>query len=65
VTVASLTALLPVLGIYGAAIASLLAYGARHVYLARRAIATFGTSAKDLYLPHFDDFAVLRPQELR
>jgi O-antigen/teichoic acid export membrane protein len=65
VTVAGLAALLPVLGIYGAAIASLLAYSARHVYLARKAIVTFGMSAKQLYLPHLDDVAMLLPQELR
>ena len=60
VTIAALAALLPRYGIYGAAVASLLAYGASHLYLARQAIIAFEADVKSLYIPTRDDFTAFR-----
>jgi antigen flippase len=60
VTIAALAALLPRYGVYGAAAASLLAYGASHLYLARKAVVVFESDAKSLYLPTRDDLTALR-----
>lgn len=65
VTVVGLAALLPGYGIYGAAAASLLAYGSSHVYLTRRALVVFGTDMKSLCVPTRGDFGVLRSAALR
>ena len=60
VTIAALAALLPRYGVYGAAAASLLAYGASHLYLARKAVIVFASDAKSLYIPTRDDLTALR-----
>ena len=60
VTVAALSALLPRYGVLGAAVASLLAYGSIHVYLARQARIILGTDLKSLCIPTHDDLAALR-----
>jgi O-antigen/teichoic acid export membrane protein len=60
VTIAALAALLPRYGVYGAATASLLAYGASHLYLARKAVIVFEGDAKSLYIPTRDDLTALR-----
>lgn len=60
VTVAALAALLPRYGIYGAAAASLVAYGASHAYLMRQAHAVFGTNVRSLWVPTGEDLAMLR-----
>jgi enterobacterial common antigen flippase len=59
VTAISLVALLPRYGMYGAAVASLLAYSASHVYLLRRASSIFGIGPRSLCLPTRSDFAAL------
>jgi O-antigen/teichoic acid export membrane protein len=59
VTAISLVALLPRYGMYGAAIASLLAYGASHLYLLRRAMSIFGTGFRSLCIPTRSDVAAL------
>jgi O-antigen/teichoic acid export membrane protein len=51
VTAISLVALLPRYGMYGAAMASLLAYGAGHVYLLRQAVTVFGGDFRSLCIP--------------
>lgn len=62
VTAVSLVVLLPRYGMYGAAVASLLAYGASHAYLLRRAMALFGTRFRALCMPTRTDVeAMLRP----
>jgi len=60
VTVAALVVFLPRYGIYGAAVASLLAYGAAHVYLVRKAGVILGTTPKGLYVPTRADTMALR-----
>jgi O-antigen/teichoic acid export membrane protein len=60
VTVAALSVLLPRYGVLGAAVASLLAYGSIHVYLARQARIIIGTDLKSLCIPTHDDLAALR-----
>ena len=60
VTIAGLAALLPRYGVYGAATASLLAYGASHLYLARKAVVVFESDMKSLYIPTRDDLTALR-----
>lgn len=60
VTIVALAALLPRYGVYGAAIASLLAYGASHLYLARKAVIVFEGEVKSLYIPTRDDLRALR-----
>jgi O-antigen/teichoic acid export membrane protein len=61
VTVVSLIALLPRFGIYGAAIASLLAYGASHGYLLLKAIGVFDADVRTLCIPtRADAQAILR-----
>jgi O-antigen/teichoic acid export membrane protein len=60
VTIGALAALLPRYGIYGAAIASLLAYGASHLYLARKAVIVFESDVRSLYIPTRDDLTALR-----
>jgi O-antigen/teichoic acid export membrane protein len=65
VTIAALAALLPRYGVYGAAIASLLAYGSSHVYLARKAVVIFGVDPKSLCVPTRDDLATLHDAWLR
>jgi O-antigen/teichoic acid export membrane protein len=60
VTVAALAALLPRYGVLGAAVASLLAYGSIHVYLAQQARVIIGTDLKSLCIPTRDDLAALR-----
>lgn len=65
VTIAALAALLPRYGMYGAAVASLLAYGSSHVYLARKAVAVFGVNPKSLCVPTRDDFAALHDAWLK
>jgi O-antigen/teichoic acid export membrane protein len=51
VTAAGLVLLLPRYGMYGAAVASLLAYGTCHVYLLRRAMAVFGLNLRSFCVP--------------
>jgi O-antigen/teichoic acid export membrane protein len=65
VTVVGLAALLPGYGIYGAAAASLLAYGSSHVYLTRRALVVFGTDMKSLCVPTRGDLGALRSAAVR
>ena len=60
VTIAALAALLPRYGVYGAAIASFLAYGTSHLYLARKAVIVFESDLKSLYIPTRDDLTALR-----
>jgi O-antigen/teichoic acid export membrane protein len=61
VTAVSLVALLPRYGMYGAAAASLLAYGASHLYLLQRARSVFGTGFRSLCIPTRGDIlAVMR-----
>jgi O-antigen/teichoic acid export membrane protein len=60
VTVGALSALLPRYGVFGAALASLLAYGSIHAYLARQAMIVLGTDLKSLCVPTHDDLAALR-----
>ncbi len=60
VTIAALAALLPRYGVYGAATASLLAYGASHLYLARKAVIVFDSDVKSLYIPTRADLTALR-----
>jgi O-antigen/teichoic acid export membrane protein len=55
VTAVSLVALLPRFGMYGAAIASLVAYGAGHVYLLRQAVTVFGGDFRSLCIPTSGD----------
>jgi O-antigen/teichoic acid export membrane protein len=57
VTAASLVALLPRYGMYGAAAASLLAYAASHVYLLRRAAIDFESRMRSLCVPTRDDLS--------
>jgi O-antigen/teichoic acid export membrane protein len=59
-TVAGLLLLLPRYGTYGAAGASLIAYSASHVYLARQAVIVFGTDLRSLSLPTHADREALR-----
>ena len=59
VTAISLLALLPAYGMYGAALASLLAYGASHLYLLRRATAVFATDFRSLCVPTRGDVTAL------
>ena len=59
VTALSLAALLPRYGMYGAAVASLLAYGASHLYLLRRAVTVFDADLGSLCLPTRTDLAAL------
>jgi O-antigen/teichoic acid export membrane protein len=51
VTAVSLVALLPRYGLYGAATASLLAYGTSHAYLLRKTAVTFGVGIRSLCVP--------------
>jgi hypothetical protein len=44
---------------YGAAVASLLAYGASHLYLLRRAVTVFDADLGSLCLPTRTDLAAL------
>lgn len=60
VTVLALAALLPAFGAYGAAIASLLAYGSTHVYLLRQASRAFGVTWRSLVTLTHEDFTALR-----
>ena len=60
VTVGALAALLPRYGVFGAALASLLAYGSIHVYMTRQAVVILGTDLKSLCIPIHDDLAALR-----
>jgi len=60
VTIAALAALLPRYGVYGAATASLLAYSASHLYLARKAVIVFEGDVRSLYIPTRDDLTALR-----
>ena len=60
VTVAALAALMPAYGVYGAAAASLLAYGASHLYLTRLAVVVFGTDLQSLCIPTRNDLAAVR-----
>lgn len=57
VTIVALPALLPVLGVSGAAVASLLAYGTSSVLLLRAARSTFGVSLMALLVPSPDSVA--------
>ena len=59
-TIGALGALLPHYGIYGAAVASALAYGSSHLYLMRKSVIIFGVHPKSLLLPTSDDVAALR-----
>lgn len=65
VTVLALAALLPRYGLYGAAIASLLAYGSIHLYMMREAIVVLGTNVKALCIPTRGDLAALRDTGLK
>jgi O-antigen/teichoic acid export membrane protein len=61
VTAVSLVALLPRYGMYGAALASLLAYGASHAYLLRKAAVMFDDEFRALCVPtRADAEAMLR-----
>lgn len=60
VTVAALAVLLPRYGVYGAAVASVLAYGSSHLYLTRKAVIVLGVDPKSLCVPTRDDVAALR-----
>ena len=61
VTIVSLVALLPRYGMYGAAIASLLAYGASHGYLLLKASRVFDANVRALCIPtRADAQAILR-----
>jgi antigen flippase len=60
VTVPALAILLPRYGIYGAAAASLLAYGATHAYLVRKAAGAFGVGLKSLCVLRREDLVALR-----
>lgn len=63
VTVVALGAMLPILGLIGAAIASLLAYGAAALYMAFRACRVFERSPLQLFLPSVvTDRFTLRPE---
>lgn len=65
VSVAALVVLLPRYGVYGAAIASLLAYGSIHMYMTRQAMIVFETNFKSLYIPTREDAAALRDAAMR
>jgi O-antigen/teichoic acid export membrane protein len=60
ITVPVLAALLPMYGLYGVVLASILAYGASHVYLIRRTMTIFGLDFKTLLRPTGEDFILLR-----
>lgn len=60
VTVAALAALMPRYGVYGAATASLLAYGSSHLYMLRQAFVIFGTDVRSLWIPTHEDVAAVR-----
>jgi enterobacterial common antigen flippase len=59
-TCAGLAALLPPFGVYGAAIASIVAYASVHGYMTVKARAIFGTTVRALCVPTHDDFVALR-----
>jgi O-antigen/teichoic acid export membrane protein len=60
VTCVGLAVLLPRYGVYGAAVASLVAYASIHAYMAAKVRDIFGTNFKVLYVPRHDDLTALR-----
>ncbi len=59
-TCAALALLLPRYGVYGAAVASLVAYLCIHVYMVTTALSLFGTSVRALCTPTRGDLSALR-----